>query len=89
LVYGLKADTLPLTVSRASAGVGGHFLNTKKSRAKPGIKVIDVSPERSAIKDAVQVLGELNHVFALNLGMGYEDLLFHKKPPDFLSIAST
>jgi hypothetical protein len=74
---------------RASAGIGGHFPETKKSRAEPGMKVVDVTPEKSAIEDAVQVLGELNHVFALKLGMGYEDFLFHKTPPDCFSIAST
>jgi hypothetical protein len=89
LVCVLKPDTLPLPVLRASAGIDGHFPGTKKSRAEPGMKVIDVTPEKSAIEDAVQVLGELNDVFALKLGMGYEDFLFHKTPPDCFSIAST
>jgi hypothetical protein len=74
---------------RASAGISGHFPWTKKSRAKPGLKVIDVTSEGSAIEDAVQILGKLNHVFTLKLGMRYENFLFHKTPPDCFSIAST
>jgi hypothetical protein len=89
LVCVLKPDTLPLPVLRASAGIDGHFPGTKKSRAEPGMKVIDVASEQSAIEDAVQVLSELNHVPTLKLGMGYENFLFHKTPPDCFSIAST
>jgi hypothetical protein len=89
LVCVLKPDTLPLPALRASTGIDDHFPKTKKSRAKPGMKVIDVKPEKSAIEDAVQVLCKLDDVFPLKLGMGYKDFLFHNTPPDCLSIAST
>jgi hypothetical protein len=54
----------------------------KKAGPRPGFSVVGVTPEDSAIEDAVQVFGERNNVRPFNLVVRYKNFLFHITPPE-------